>query len=393
MGIDSQGAPRQPIFAAADGVVIDGTWGTTARDGHGYGNSVQIAHSEGYTTRYAHFAEAPSVRVGDRVSAGQLLGVMGGSQRGDLTRLPRHLHFEVTKDGKFIDPLVFLDGAGDSGVADTPPANASSAVGAPEPFLLREVRPTPGGGLASISTGITTGGDVFTAVDDGGATARLFISEHGTLTSVAVIDSAWAKTDTGVPLSATSMSGGVGATGLVEIFAIEDGKLYHLADTGAGWVKTWTGHLFTGTVSAVALPDGRMHAMLQQSGYVYHLSPAQSGLWNINDTGLRVDGAVDAVYLAGAYPDAVALSDGMIVRLTRGEVTWESRPTGLTGYEALAAIADDAGWPVVFSSQPGEVSVSRVVERLWRGFVHPVDAPGPLDAVAARDGIILYSLG
>src|SRR5690606_13197985 len=115
--------------------------------------------------------------------------------------------------------------------------------------------------------------------------------------------------------------------GLPELFAIEEGKLFHIVGDATGWTKTWTGHYFSGTVSAVRMPGDQLHALLQQSGYLYHLSPAQGGLWNIADTRLSVNGQVDAVYVDGPAPDAMTVIDGEISRISREGRTWHARST------------------------------------------------------------------
>ncbi len=68
----------------------------------GYGNVVQVAVGHGYTGLYAHLA-GWSVRVGDRVEAGQRIGTAGctGSCSGT------HLHFELRLRGRPVDPLRF----------------------------------------------------------------------------------------------------------------------------------------------------------------------------------------------------------------------------------------------------------------------------------------------
>lgn len=392
MGIDAQGGVNQPIFAVAAGTVVDGTWGTSARDRHGYGNQVRIAHADGYATRYAHLATAPLVELGDHVEAGQLIGYMGGSQRGDLDALDRHLHFEVTKDGQHIDPIAFLSGAG---TADAVGSVAPAAAAAPvESRLLYEVRPKRDGGYASISTGITVGSDVFTAVDMGGATATVMVSENGMLYQIAVEGGAWTKTPTGLALDATSISGADTGTGFPELFAVEGGKLFHIAREASGWTKTWTGHDFSGTVSAVSLPGGRLHAMLQQAGYLYHLSPAEGGLWNIVDTRLEVGPRLDAVYVDGSAPEAMTAIEGEVFRITLGDVSWEAQSTGLTATGPLTAAYEGGGWPVALSAEEGVLGVTRVTDRVWTRFAYDLQVPGPIDAVALDGGgAVLYSIG
>jgi murein DD-endopeptidase MepM/ murein hydrolase activator NlpD len=87
------------IVAAADGVVslVRNTGGV------GYGHYVVIDHGGGHATLYAHMHPFPLVREGDRVVAGQRIGMVGstGSSTGP------HLHFEVFVGGVRQNPLNF----------------------------------------------------------------------------------------------------------------------------------------------------------------------------------------------------------------------------------------------------------------------------------------------
>ncbi len=117
MGIDSQGGPEQPIFAIAAGRVVNGTWGTSGNDGHGWGNYARIDHGNGIHSLYAHFNRAPFVGRGRSVQRGQQIGVMGGSGFGRLDYYPRHLHLEIFRNNANINPLEYLE----QGNPDTPP--------------------------------------------------------------------------------------------------------------------------------------------------------------------------------------------------------------------------------------------------------------------------------
>ena len=69
----------------------------------GYGKTVEINHGNGYVTRYAH-NQRVLVAVGDTVQKGQpiaLIGSTGGSTGP-------HLHFEVLKQGRAVDPMSFV---------------------------------------------------------------------------------------------------------------------------------------------------------------------------------------------------------------------------------------------------------------------------------------------
>lgn len=96
-GIDIARPSNKTIKAADNGVVISAGW-----DG-GYGNKVEIDHGNGFRTLYGHMASI-NVRVGQTVSQGQSIGVMGST--GDSTGV--HLHFEVYKNGSLVNPLSYL---------------------------------------------------------------------------------------------------------------------------------------------------------------------------------------------------------------------------------------------------------------------------------------------
>lgn len=91
-------AMESPIYAIDSGVVIGAGW----RPG-GFGNTVEIDHGNGYRSLYAHFGEI-YVSIGDRVTKGQALGMMGSTGRSTGP----HLHLAISKDGNYIDPLSVL---------------------------------------------------------------------------------------------------------------------------------------------------------------------------------------------------------------------------------------------------------------------------------------------
>ena len=97
-GVDIAGPKGTPIVAAADGLVI-----FSGRGPNGYGNIVMLDHAGGLVTLYAH-NDRNVVREGDRVRGGQVVALVGKSGRA----WGPHLHFEVHKDGRLADPLMWL---------------------------------------------------------------------------------------------------------------------------------------------------------------------------------------------------------------------------------------------------------------------------------------------
>ena len=97
-GMDMAGAHGEPIYAAASGTVLQ-----AGRSG-GYGNLVELSHGKGIDTRYGHLSTM-TVRPGERVTQGQLIGRMGSTGRSTGT----HLHYEVRIDGQAVNPRRFLE--------------------------------------------------------------------------------------------------------------------------------------------------------------------------------------------------------------------------------------------------------------------------------------------
>lgn len=92
-GLDFAGKPDSPIVVTADGVVRHTGWV------NGYGQAVLVDHGLGYSTLYAH-ATGIKVKPGDVVKRGQQIAFMGTTGRSTGT----HLHYEVWKDGRPVNP-------------------------------------------------------------------------------------------------------------------------------------------------------------------------------------------------------------------------------------------------------------------------------------------------
>lgn len=96
-GLDFVGKPGSEVISVASGVV------TKAGLDADYGNLVEIQHADGYITRYAHNKEN-LVREGELVEKGQTIALLGSTGR---TSGP-HVHFEVLKDDKLVDPKAII---------------------------------------------------------------------------------------------------------------------------------------------------------------------------------------------------------------------------------------------------------------------------------------------
>ena len=96
-GVDFASEAGADVLAVAQGVV---TW---AGPREGYGILIEINHGNGYVTRYAHNSRV-AVAVGDTVERGQAIAVVGSTGRSTGP----HVHFEVLRDGRQIDPMAFI---------------------------------------------------------------------------------------------------------------------------------------------------------------------------------------------------------------------------------------------------------------------------------------------
>lgn len=99
-GIDLAAPVATPVHAAADGVA------RVAESPGGYGLYVVVDHGGGVTTLYGHL-EWTSLRSGEHIRAGDELGLVGST---GLSTGP-HLHFEVRRDGRPVDPIAWLPAA------------------------------------------------------------------------------------------------------------------------------------------------------------------------------------------------------------------------------------------------------------------------------------------
>lgn len=96
-GTDMAAKHGSAILATADGVINFAGWEK------GYGKLIKIKHDFGYETRYAHLSKI-NVSVGQRISQGDRIGKMGNTGRSTGT----HLHYEIRRNGKPINPMKYI---------------------------------------------------------------------------------------------------------------------------------------------------------------------------------------------------------------------------------------------------------------------------------------------
>ncbi|HJX21034.1 MAG TPA: M23 family metallopeptidase [Steroidobacteraceae bacterium] len=96
-GVDFAGTVGDKVVAVAAGVV---TW---AGERSGFGRLVEINHGDGFVTRYAH-NQRTLVSVGTTVKRGEAVALMGSTGRSTGP----HVHFEVLRNGRQVNPLSFV---------------------------------------------------------------------------------------------------------------------------------------------------------------------------------------------------------------------------------------------------------------------------------------------
>lgn len=99
-GLDLAGRIGTPIYATADGLVLD-PYAKSSMSG--YGNVVVINHGFGYQTLYGHLSKI-LVKPGEKVKRGQIIGHMGSTGR---SKGP-HLHYEIHYKGTPVNPINYL---------------------------------------------------------------------------------------------------------------------------------------------------------------------------------------------------------------------------------------------------------------------------------------------
>jgi len=97
LGVDIAATGGTPIRTTANGVVEE------VRNDKYYGLVIEVRHENGFLTRYGHCSQILA-SVGDRVNRGQTIALVGNTGRSTAP----HVHYEVMKYGKYVDPMDFI---------------------------------------------------------------------------------------------------------------------------------------------------------------------------------------------------------------------------------------------------------------------------------------------
>jgi murein DD-endopeptidase MepM/ murein hydrolase activator NlpD len=97
-GIDFSADPGTPVLAAAEGTVVRSGYDAT------YGNVIEIQHADGFLTRYGHL-QRRHVLPNQPVQRGELIGNVGNTGRSTGP----HLHLEIFRHGRAVDPLLVMN--------------------------------------------------------------------------------------------------------------------------------------------------------------------------------------------------------------------------------------------------------------------------------------------
>ena len=99
-GMDFSAPRNSPVYAASNGKIVRADSRSS-----GYGKHIRIDHGYGFVTLYAHL-NAYNVKRGQTVKKGDIIGFVGNTGRSKGL----HLHYEVIKDGKRVNPVNYFYG-------------------------------------------------------------------------------------------------------------------------------------------------------------------------------------------------------------------------------------------------------------------------------------------
>lgn len=100
-GVDFEAKMNEKVLCSAKGTVLEVFDSSLGR-------CVIVDHKNGFTTMYANLNEDTAVKAGDEVEEGDVIGTVGETALGDSSDGP-HLHFEMMKQGKNVNPAEYLE--------------------------------------------------------------------------------------------------------------------------------------------------------------------------------------------------------------------------------------------------------------------------------------------
>ena len=100
-GVDIKADKTAVVTAAAKGKVY------AIKNDPRYGLTVVIEHDDGYETVYSNLLTAEFVVEGEEVKQGQTIGTAGNTASFESS-MECHLHFEILKDGEYLDPSIYI---------------------------------------------------------------------------------------------------------------------------------------------------------------------------------------------------------------------------------------------------------------------------------------------
>ena len=100
-GIDIKAPKTTVVVASSDGVV------ESIKNDPRYGLTVTISHRDGFKTVYSNLLTAEFVSQGQTIEQGRTIGTVGETASFEISEEP-HLHFEMIKDGVYVNPTLYL---------------------------------------------------------------------------------------------------------------------------------------------------------------------------------------------------------------------------------------------------------------------------------------------
>jgi murein DD-endopeptidase MepM/ murein hydrolase activator NlpD len=178
-GVDYAAATGTPIMATANGTIQHrGPLGSL-------GNAIVIAHANGFTTRYGHMSRfAPGLTVGSRVGQGEVIGFVGAT---GLATGP-HLHYEMIRNGRHVDPLAVDLPNGDPVPSDArdrwlgelrPRVALLSSIPVASGVQMAQAIPLPDGSAGSTAERATTPSAETSGVSGGNRAPELSVAPDG----------------------------------------------------------------------------------------------------------------------------------------------------------------------------------------------------------------------